>query len=309
MSEQNKMDAERAAFEREDRYLVIKYSDLNKVSPEYRLPFKEYLGDVLAEVPHREFVVVESDWPEYEKVWQMIEARMTGASLPVGVPDGESIRRAAVAAATEVWGDGEYECTEADDLFYQAFVRILLNQAPATPAVKESLSVAQAAPVPYAAIRKLLSNWDGLGSGDSPNVDAVREWLNGTPTVKAEQVQCSTCNDTSMIGDLPIECPDCCHDEAPSLPAAGAVGVGCLAGQVCGGDAEHNTVNIKLDQPAPWYSLRIGTRLHLSAQQSAPERVSVPVALLRVACSGGNEAWQALEDLRALLASHGRGEA
>lgn len=41
------------------------------------------------------------------------------------------------------------------------------------------------------------------------------------PTVKAEQVQCSTCNDTSMIGDLPIECPDCCYDAAPSLPAAG----------------------------------------------------------------------------------------
>ena len=46
----------------------------------------------------------------------------------------------------------------------------------------------------------------------------------------------------------------------------------------------------------------------LSAQQSAPERVSVPVTLLRVACSGGNGAWQALEDLRALLASHERGE-
>lgn len=42
------------------------------------------------------------------------------------------------------------------------------------------------------------------------------------PTVKAEQVQCSTCNDTALIGDLPIECPDCCHDESPSLPAAGS---------------------------------------------------------------------------------------
>ena len=45
-------------------------------------------------------------------------------------------------------------------------------------------------------------------------------------------------------------------------------GVEYLAGQVCGGDAEHNTVNVKLDQPAPWSSLRIGTRLHLSAQQA-----------------------------------------
>ena len=46
--------------------------------------------------------------------------------------------------------------------------------------------------------------------------------LAAAPAVKAEQVQCSTCNDTALIGDLPIECPDCRHDAAPSLPAAGS---------------------------------------------------------------------------------------
>jgi len=52
--------------------------------------------------------------------------------------------------------------------------------------------------------------------------DQLRALLAAAPTVKAEQVPCSTCNDTALIGDLPIECPDCCHDAAPSLPAAGS---------------------------------------------------------------------------------------
>lgn len=68
------------AFQREERYLVIKYSDLIKVSPEYRLPFMEYLDDIKAEIPHRECLVIESDWPEYEPAWRMIEARVTGAA-------------------------------------------------------------------------------------------------------------------------------------------------------------------------------------------------------------------------------------
>lgn len=41
-------------------------------------------------------------------------------------------------------------------------------------------------------------------------------------------------------------------------------------------------------------------RIYAVAAQQAGA-VSVPVELLRVACSGGNEAWQALEELRALL--------
>jgi hypothetical protein len=73
---------ERGEFVREDRYLVIKYADLNKVPAEYRLPFLEYLDDVNAELPHREFVVVESDWPEYEPVWKMIEDRVAGGTRP-----------------------------------------------------------------------------------------------------------------------------------------------------------------------------------------------------------------------------------
>ncbi|WP_068090942.1 hypothetical protein [Novosphingobium rosa] len=76
-------------FRREDRYIVIKRKHLT--------PFKERaIRDQLAalEVSTVECVAVESDWPEYETVWGMIEARVTGkqpalaalSTLPAGCP-------------------------------------------------------------------------------------------------------------------------------------------------------------------------------------------------------------------------------
>lgn len=37
-----------------------------------------------------------------------------------------------------------------------------------------------------------------------------------------------------------------------------------LPGQVCGGDAEHNTVNVALIGAAPWADLRLGTMVKLA---------------------------------------------
>ena len=51
-------------FKREDRYYVIKLKTCSKV----------------------EAVVIEKDWPEYELVWQMIEARMTGQNMVLLLP-------------------------------------------------------------------------------------------------------------------------------------------------------------------------------------------------------------------------------
>lgn len=61
-------------FKREERYIVIKRKDLRLVSVENIL--RRILAD--NDIPTRECVVVESDWPEYEIVWGLIEARMTG---------------------------------------------------------------------------------------------------------------------------------------------------------------------------------------------------------------------------------------
>lgn len=81
------------AFEREDRYMVLKYKDiagafeaggitesdldvLSKISGEVeacRMIRRNKVGEFF------KCVVVESDWPEYEMVWKMIEERMTQA--------------------------------------------------------------------------------------------------------------------------------------------------------------------------------------------------------------------------------------
>jgi seryl-tRNA synthetase len=72
-------------FQREDRYIVIKRKDLDTAfRSDVRQQFYTALHrlnchDVL--IPQRKFLVIESDWPEYEIVWQMIEARMTGRNL------------------------------------------------------------------------------------------------------------------------------------------------------------------------------------------------------------------------------------
>lgn len=61
-------------FEREERYIVVKRKHLT--------PFMESsIRNLLAalDVPTIEGAVVEVDWPEYEPVWNMIEARCTAA--------------------------------------------------------------------------------------------------------------------------------------------------------------------------------------------------------------------------------------
>jgi hypothetical protein len=65
-------------FNREDRYIVIKRKDLNAVPFAALHSFLEHLRSLDSFLPRREFVVVESDWPECEQVWRMIEARVTG---------------------------------------------------------------------------------------------------------------------------------------------------------------------------------------------------------------------------------------
>jgi hypothetical protein len=65
-------------FNREDRYILIKRSDLEKVPVDYRSALVEPMFSLLSHLPRRECLVVESDWPEYEPVWKMIEQRMAG---------------------------------------------------------------------------------------------------------------------------------------------------------------------------------------------------------------------------------------
>ena len=81
-------------MEREHRYYVAKKKDVEKyLSDEQQLQFDRLLtkirigrlNDGKADV---QTVCVDSDWPEYEIVWKMIEARVDGRASPVSVPEG-----------------------------------------------------------------------------------------------------------------------------------------------------------------------------------------------------------------------------
>ncbi len=70
--------------QREDRYIVIKRSDLDKIPGKQRLEFSRasriaHDRMFAAGAPPRQFLVIESDWPEYELAWASIEARVLGS--------------------------------------------------------------------------------------------------------------------------------------------------------------------------------------------------------------------------------------
>lgn len=69
-------------FKREDRYIVIKRSDLKKVPVAYCSHLVDPMLSLLSHLPHRQCVVIESDWPEYNFVWLMLEHRMAGCPVP-----------------------------------------------------------------------------------------------------------------------------------------------------------------------------------------------------------------------------------
>src|SRR3546814_16773130 len=73
-------------FEREDRYIIIKRSDLENVPVAYRSHLVDPMLSLLSHLPHRECVVVESDWPAYRWVWAMLEHRMAGKPVPAFNP-------------------------------------------------------------------------------------------------------------------------------------------------------------------------------------------------------------------------------
>ena len=95
-------------FSREDRYIVFKTSDLGNSlkGDEIRRLAREYEEQrILKGKPPLEYVVVESDWPEYEPTWKAIEARVTGAQPAPSVPDTYAAGINAVAAMLQSKAD------------------------------------------------------------------------------------------------------------------------------------------------------------------------------------------------------------
>lgn len=69
-------------FNREDRYIVIKRSDVEAFwRDDVREQFMaalERLNEHDVRTPQRKYLVIESDWPEFEPTWAAIERRVTG---------------------------------------------------------------------------------------------------------------------------------------------------------------------------------------------------------------------------------------
>ncbi len=70
-------------FKKELRYYVVKVSDAQQFSDEAKHALENvlYASQIvrkLRDAPQIDCVVVESDWPEYEIVWGMIQARVEG---------------------------------------------------------------------------------------------------------------------------------------------------------------------------------------------------------------------------------------
>lgn len=63
------------SFERENRYIVIKRKHLDRIKEN---AIRQFLHE--NNIPSIESVVVESDWPEFEKVWNMIEESYSNAN-------------------------------------------------------------------------------------------------------------------------------------------------------------------------------------------------------------------------------------
>ena len=100
-------------MEREHRYWVAKTKDVEKyLSEEQQLSLDRFLTkirigrlkDGKADV---KTVCVDSDWPEYETVWKMLEARVDGKASPASTPE---VRESVIEAIAEALGDA-YDCT------------------------------------------------------------------------------------------------------------------------------------------------------------------------------------------------------
>lgn len=101
-----------AAFDREERYIVIKRKHL---TPFMEGAIKNQLSAL--EIHAVEAIVVEHDWPEYETVWKMIEERASGgASSQIiavdappkgGEPTDEQVREAMQTAWDDFCDDAQ----------------------------------------------------------------------------------------------------------------------------------------------------------------------------------------------------------
>lgn len=126
-------------MKRENRYIVIKRKDLAPNVPLDMLEeFEEVFSKVSPLLPARECVVVESDWPEYEHVWELIRLRVENAEIPAetvqGVVDAPAVDAALRAFTDDATNDNAF-------FLVRAIMEACLPREPKTfDSVKEGLA-------------------------------------------------------------------------------------------------------------------------------------------------------------------------
>ena len=99
-------------FQREDRYIVIKRSDIetfwrDDVREQFMAALQR-LNEHHVRIPQRQYLVIESDWPEYEPAWHMIERRVNGVAgeppevVAVINEDGEHFKETVIEHRPEI---------------------------------------------------------------------------------------------------------------------------------------------------------------------------------------------------------------
>ncbi len=130
--------AQAGEFQREDRYIVIKRKDLERLPVGMRGSFSMVLNYIAPNLPKREYLVVESDWPEYEPTWAAIQARLTGQGAQAGDDQDQVHQLAFEVGEPDEDGDGYHFSAEQLD----EFVAKLNGAALATqPAAGEPIQV------------------------------------------------------------------------------------------------------------------------------------------------------------------------
>lgn len=312
MSEQKKMDAERAAFE-------AAYADSQGFEEKaYSLWFKKIGGEY-------EIAQVASAW------WGWQQAR---ASLPVGVPDD----RATLLYLMDRFDNEEWSCARCGhseathDMDSAIYLREYLAALAAAPTVKAEpfeLRLCEQYHTVLQPDRHYLFTVDpncekcaAIARGEAPSLPAAGSAVEEGEVVAYLFIKPDGKLSMDAVRHKPRQAAEPVVTVAQQQRIDGQrlaeierIGseLRAVVGVLSAVQEQFNRYGERFpdgfdSRVFRWVDDAVAGHA-LSAQQSAPERVSVPVALLRVACSGGNEAWQALEELRALLASHGRGEA
>lgn len=110
-------------MKREDRYLVLKRSNIEAAEKEgyispaergllYHIAVKVAFWRYGESKPELKCVVVESDWPEYEHVWELIRLRVENAEIPAetvqGVVDAPAVDAALRAFTDDATNDNAF---------------------------------------------------------------------------------------------------------------------------------------------------------------------------------------------------------